>query len=1180
MELKNNCETNSKEEKNIINELKPKKDKSSNIIKMKRSTFIFYIVLFSAIIIILCVVLVLILIKKNKNKNDSKQEEKIENENIEENENTESNDETKLSEIFDNYENIIDAVYKVKNGEKMSFFNNEKMNLKDEGYIIKEKSFTNNDLRNLKNIEIINGFHTPAETGYLTVEIIFKKSFNNLDNLFLNNKELIKVDMTNFEMKEISSMKSTFSGCSNLEEVNFEGSNSENLKNMDNTFENCINLKNINLSLKNTSKLEETRNTFIGCYNLETINLTTFQNIKEDMFNGIKSTPTIIANEYISNSISNIFFNIFNIKINIIIEIIIPIRECDIGDGEKCKICSNINKKNCLTCNDGYYLPFDANNREKCFSCNIIAHCSSCFGIINNIICSSCLSGYYLENNECKNEKEIIQICTIGENQLCKKCNSNENLKNECEDCNEGYYLPSDAQNRSFCENCNKIKGCIECSGTKINPICSKCLNGYNLANNNCIEELCVIGEKEKCKSCRKEIERKKECETCNDGYYIWGNENYECLKCSIKNCKKCSRQLNSETCEECSDNFILSNENICVCPSDYKLTNDTICQQYENWIEAEYDISNNRSVSDFVLLDQGSIIPREIDLNNVDMYINDTKIPISIYNNGFYYNFTKLGKYIIKINFKRTLNHMNSFFMNIHTLKKIRFLETFDATKIYGMSNMFNGCYVEIIDMKYLKTDNLENLKSFLWGASYLNNLQLSNSFDTSKVTNMENMFYNNIALKEIDLSYFDTSNVENCIYMFEEFPIDNIVKISNKFTKCREFIPLENKIINIDEIACQNFEHCKECIGSKETLSCSVCEIGYELKDNICVQSKCNVGLENKCKKCQIFPNNENECLSCNEGYYLPLNSSIKTECKKCNIEGCKICDVNTGNCLECKRFYNPILDPNSKLILSCEIICELGEQNKCATCNEEKGKEYQCSSCNKGYRLMKNGTCKKIENSFIAIYNITTLNSPTPLMKQMLGHINSYKLDLTDIDAYINGKKIDIIICDDYYFCYKFPHLGLIEVKIIINKTLQTMQELFYYIRNLIEIKFSDTFDTSHVLSTDSMFDECHSLRSANLSSFNTTIDCTLIFMFNFCYELTSIDLSNFDTRNVRTFQQLFYQNKKLNYIDISSFNTLNAYTYNIFTGVAPNGTLIINKNTYNGDIPNGWNIIYKE
>ncbi len=597
MELENRYETNSKEDKNIINELKPKGDEASKVIQMKKSTFIFIILLFSFIIIILCVTFALILIKKNKN------------------ENTEQKGDTKSNGSLDNYDNKIDAMYKVKTGEKMSFFNNEKTNLKGEDYIVIEKSFSTNNIRKLKNIEIINDFYTPTETGYLTVEIIFKKRFNNLDNFFLDNKELIKVDMTNFEMKEISSMKSTFSGCSNLEEVNLEGSNAENLKNLDNTFENCTNLKNINLSLNNTSKLQETRNTFAGCDNLATINLKTIQNIKEDMFNGIKSTPTIIANEYISNSISNIFFNIFHIKINIIIEIIIPRRECDIGDGEKCKTCSNINQKNCLTCNDGYYLPFDAINMEKCFSCNIIANCSSCFGIINNIICSSCLSGYYLENNECKKEKEIIQNCTIGENHLCKKCNSNENLKNECEDCNEGYYLPLDAQNRTFCENCNKIKGCIKCSGTKITPICSKCLNGYNLVNNNCIEELCIIGENEKCKSCRKEIERKKECETCNDGYYISGNENYVCLKCSIKNCKKCSRQLNTETCEECNENFLLSNDNICICPSDYNLINGTVCQQYENWIEAEYNISDNKSVFDFFLLDQGGIIPREIDL-------------------------------------------------------------------------------------------------------------------------------------------------------------------------------------------------------------------------------------------------------------------------------------------------------------------------------------------------------------------------------------------------------------------------------------------------------------------------------------------------------------------------------------------------------------------------------------
>ena len=1127
----------------------------------KKSILIILIIGFSILVVIACVALTFIIIQKNK-----KRKKKEENDSKEINE----------SKNINSPKNVIFASYKVKIGEKMSFFNlNEKINLKEEDILVKEKSFISNHLRYLDDLGINEIFYTPADNGFLSIEIIFKKNINNLENFFLNNKELTSVNMCNFEMKEVTSMKSTFSGCSNLLEVNFEGNNAQNLKSLDNTFENCTKLKFINLSFNNSSNIEEASNTFSGCENLEKINLTTFQNIDEEMFNGIKSTPTIIANEYISNDISNIFFNNFNIKINVEIEIIIPAIECDLGDGEKCNTCSSINKKNCLTCNDGYYLPFNAINRERCLTCNIIEHCLSCFGNTNSILCLSCNFGYNLENNKCIKDEKIFPNCTIGDNELCKECNSNEDLRNECLVCNEGFYLPTDAENKSFCENCNKIEKCIECSGTKNNPICSKCLNGFKLVDNNCIEELCVIGEKEKCKTCRNEIDRKKECSSCNEGYYLFGDENFECLKCTIKNCKKCSIKLGEEICEECNDNFELSNDKSCICP--YTLINDNICQKYENWIEAEYNISDNKSVFDFFLLDGGN--PPYINLNEIDMYINDTKIPISFYNYRFYYNFNKLGIYKIKINIKKELYYMDSIFMNIDTLKKITFLESFDASKVRDMSYMFCGCNVEIIDMKHLKTNNLIKLKNFLWGASSLHTLILSNSFDTSKVTNMENMFYANRALKEIDLSYFDTSKVSNCIYMFDEFPIYTIIKISNKFTKCREYIPHINKVINIDEIACKNFEHCKECKGSRDSLTCSLCEIGYELKDNICIPSKCIVGEENKCSKCQIIQNKENECLACNEGYYLPLNSLIKTNCEKCEIEGCKICDENNGNCKECKLFYKPIFDQNSEYIISCELLCDLGDQNKCSTCNLEKGKEHQCSSCNQDYKLMIDGSCKKIENSFSAIYNVISLSRPTRIMKQKLGHIDLYPLDLSDIVAYINEKKIDIVLCDYHYFCYTFEKLGLIEVKIILNKTMDTFEEMFYYMDNIIEVNFSDTFDTSHVLTMESMFYDCHSLRSANLSSFNTTLVCEMRFMFENCYELTSIDLSNFNTPNVQSFQDIFHNTKKLNYIDISSFNTLNAFK-RLFNGVAPNGTLIINRNTYDGDIPNGWNIIYKE
>ena len=780
------------------------------------------------------------------------------------------------------------------------------------------------------------------------------------------------------------------------------------------------------------------------------------------------------------------------------------------------------------------------------------------------------------ESNTVTEKYKIISKCIIGDNELCKNCDAN--TINECGECNEGYYLPSNSYNKTICDNCNKIEGCLECSGKKENPVCSKCLNGLKLEDNICIEESCILGEKEKCKTCKNEIGKKKECETCNDGYYLWGDGNYECLKCSVKNCKKCSRNLTDEICEECNENFILNKDNSCICPSDHILDENGKCRQYGNWIEAEYNITDNKSVFDFFLLDQGN--PPYINLDEIDMYINDTKIPILLYNYRIYHNFTKLGEYKIKIHIKKTLYSMSYMFMNIDTLKKITFLEGFDASKVRDMSYMFCGCTADTIDMTNLKTDSLTELKKFLWGASHLEIFKISNSFNTSKVKYMQEMFYANRGLKELDLSNIDTSNIVNCRFMFKEIPIYTVIKISNKFTKCREFIPYENTIINVDDIACKSINHCERCIGSMETLSCSKCQLGYVLKDNICVQPKCIIGNENNCKECQNITEKENECLSCNEGYYLSTNSLTKTKCDKCPTEGCKTCNANTGNCLECKKNYKPIFEKNDEKIISCEIMCDIGDENKCAVCNEEKGKENQCSICNKGYRLMKDGTCKKIENSFIATYNVVSVNKPTLLMKSMIGHINLYQVNLSEIEAYIGDKKIDITICN-YYFCYQFDKLGLIEVKIIINKTLQTMEEMFYYYDdNLIEIKFSDTFDTSHVLTMESMFQHNYKLRSANLSSFNTTLCCSMLFMFKHCYELTSIDLSNFDTKNVITFQDLFNGAEALSYVDISSFNTKQAYRLELFKGVSGNGTIIVNKTGYDLDIPNGWTIIYKE
>ena len=138
---------------------------------------------------------------------------------------------------------------------------------------------------------------TPNKTGNLTIEISFNKKLRSLKHFFKDNKNLLKIDLKDFDMEEVESMESTFNGCSNLFEVDLDGVNSQNLIIMNNTFEKCKKLKTVNLSLKNTSKYLKMNNIFCDCENLEYINLSSLQNVDDNMFKGFKSKPTIYAND-------------------------------------------------------------------------------------------------------------------------------------------------------------------------------------------------------------------------------------------------------------------------------------------------------------------------------------------------------------------------------------------------------------------------------------------------------------------------------------------------------------------------------------------------------------------------------------------------------------------------------------------------------------------------------------------------------------------------------------------------------------------------------------------------------------------------------------------------------------------------------------------------------------------
>lgn len=1068
---------------------------------------------------------------------------------------------TEISESLEKKSNSIEATYKIKEGQPFFIFNPNELNLKEGDYSLDGtiESQNNKTLRHLREIEVENGIYSPRETGYLSIKIIFKYNLKSLNCCFKNCKELIKVNLTNLEMEEVRSMDSTFSGCSKLNEINLEGINTANLMDMSYTFENCSELRDINLSPIKASKATKIESIFSGCEKLEVINISSFENLNDKLFNGIKSKPNIIGNTYISTKITQIFYNLFNVNINVTIIKINnktnEIDQCNIGEKEKCKKCSQTIPENCLICNDGYYLPFNEYENKVCLPCNKIEHCVSCYGDKKFITCSSCEEEYSLENNICIKQKNL---CIIGENEKCKTCNDNPNLRNQCKECNEGYYLP--LENRNSCESCEKIENCKECALEVDILFCHKCKDGFILINNECVEEMCVIGESEKCASCRNEKGRKKECSLCNYGFYISDNNPYICKKCSIKNCKKCSFKNGNEICLECFDTYVkIKNDegyiNSCTCPYG-NITSDGLCINNGNWIEI---IAKNQGE----LIDIINFYYIGISVDDIDLYINDKLTPFNFENKKIKIRYGNYENFNVKLNIKKKLTSMEGLFDWCHSVKSVTFLPGFDSTQVTSMRRMFYDAEeIEIIDMKNLEFDNLIDLGECFNAIPY--NFRIWDKVPNSSL---------------IDFSSIDTSKVTNCLGIFHIIYDTYTIKISNKFTTCKEFIPINNRVINIDDLACNKIDNCKKCGGSVETLHCIQCNVGFQLIDNKCLKPKCILGENEKCYICNNISNYENECMECNDGYYLPSNFRNKTQCIKCPINGCKRCD-DKGICQGCKIDFEPTTKDG--IIVSCTSKCDLGENDKCLTCDSKKGNK-KCSSCNPGFKLMKNGSCKKIENSFIAKYNVNTINEPIRIMD-----IDSANIELSDFDMYLNGTKVFPIQkmfwypIEGQYVAYTFNKTGIHEIKIIFKKTLTLMLKLFQRCSELISISFNESFDTSHVLSMQQLFYECLSLEFVNVSSFNTSLAGDYYGIFFGCPKLTSLDLSNFKGTYAFSPNGMFYESNNLKYIDLSSFTISSQMWCYLGLGDSKNnnGTIIINKNFSFCYIEEGWNVIYKD
>ena len=175
------------------------------------------------------------------------------------------------------------------------------------------------------------------------------------------------------------------------------------------------------------------------------------------------------------------------------------------------------------------------------------------------------------------------------------------------------------------------------------------------------------------------------------------------------------------------------------------------------------------------------------------------------------------------------------------------------------------------------------------------------------------------------------------------------------------------------------------------------------------------------------------DNNDIKCNIGYFIPEDDN-KKECQKCSIENCEKCyGTKLSNiCSSCINSYEAIYE--NSIIKSCDSNCEIGEEDKCLTCDNNK-----CSSCNIGYKLL-DGKC--IANYTIkANYHIDEDNLSVQIFNAM------YYTNFVDI--IVDGKHHN----PSYYFTFPSPgnHTIYFTLKDISYSSLAL---LFGDIKNLVQ------------------------------------------------------------------------------------------------------------------------------
>ena len=153
----------------------------------------------------------------------------------------------------------------------------------------------------------------------------------------------------------------------------------------------------------------------------------------------------------------------------------------------------------------------------------------------------------------------------------------------------------------------------------------------------------------------------------------------------------------------------------------------------------------------------------------------------------------------------------MHYMFGRCHYLEKID-LDILNVEKVKDMSYMFNKCcsLKELVIPKSFKTNKVENMRFMFHHCCNLKKIDFPSSFETKEVTNMKGMFKKCHLLEDLNLKYYNTEQVKDMSFMFDECTNLKEITIDPNIFKTKETISMGhmfNKCYTLDNINLSSF-------------------------------------------------------------------------------------------------------------------------------------------------------------------------------------------------------------------------------------------------------------------------------------------------------------------------------------------------------------------------------------